>query len=198
MTRPCIVLMALLFLTCAAFGFSPRTLESTTESGVHVECRGMLHEVEYWPSMYSTAERRAADVGGMQMIRYMREHKADWLLFDVLAPEEGARWNGDTVFVLEFEDGRRIESQELLLADSPLELKVFLASDGISLTREGGLYGRVGSGANLVAVSFPSGSVDQTGEFMEHNAWWAEFELPAGVTVKENGTDTPIPVASSY
>ncbi len=157
----------------------------------------MLDEVEYWPSMYSPAECKAADLGGMQMIRYMREHEADWLLFDVLAPEEGAYWNGDTVFVLEFEDGRRIESDELLLADSPLELKVFLGSDGISLRREGGLYGRVGSGANLVAVSFPLGSIEQMGEFMEHNAWWARFELPSSVVVRENGVDESLPVASS-
>ena len=158
----------------------------------------MLDEVEYWPSMYTTAERKAAEFGGMQMIQYMREHEGDWILFDVLAPEEGAYWSGDTVFVLEFEDGRRIESDEFVLADSPLELKVFLGSDGIFLRREGGLYGRVGSGANLVAVSFPLGSIEQTGEFMEHNAWWAEFELPSSVTVRENGVDEPISVTSSF
>lgn len=181
MKRIAFALALCLFATSAVAADDGYLLTSVSSGGTTVRLKGMFSRYKLWPSMYSSAERACADMGGMKRHDAMRADPHDWLCLHVEPPDSGVLWGSKTEFVLVTAVGETLHGGPVLLTDSPVEREVWDARARSALLQlKGGPYGRSRLGYIVIAVGFPEDSLNA-----EHGEYWATFDTPAQFTVVE-------------
>ncbi|MFH1689367.1 MAG: hypothetical protein ABIE42_03915 [Candidatus Eisenbacteria bacterium] len=160
-----IAMLLLMTAVCAQAGREP-SITGDVRPGVSASFKHKIAiEEETWPSALAETHAgrevlRLEAAGGFKLHTRVRTNPDDYIIC-VIYIEEGGRLVLDesTSFIFRY-GGHEIESTEVLLTDSPREMKVFSTNEQrVVLTPDSTRYARARSGGYLAAVRFPENSL---------------------------------------
>ncbi|MCK4409292.1 MAG: hypothetical protein KAW67_04360 [Candidatus Eisenbacteria sp.] len=177
-----IAMILLMLAVCAHAGREP-CITGDVCPGVSASFKHkIVIEEETWPSALAETHAgrevlRLEAAGGFRLHVRVRTNPDDYIIC-VIYVDEGERLVLDesTSFVFRY-GGHEIESTEILLTDSPQEMKVFSTSEQtVVLTADSSRYSKTESGGYLAAVRFPENSLPAG-----HGSWVPDsFDLRGG------------------
>ncbi len=165
--KPHALMLSILLLSavCAQAGQEP-SITASVRPGVSASFKHKIAiEEETWPSALAETHAgrevlRLEAAGGFRLHTRVRSNPDDYIIC-VIYIEEGGRLVLDesTSFVFRY-GSSEIESTEVLLTDSPKEMKVFSTNEQrVVLTPDSTRYAKARSGGYLAAVRFPGNSL---------------------------------------
>ena len=143
-------------------------LRKEVGNGVEIGVIGAVSKYSCWSANWKSYEREAYDRGCWQVHRYMKPRVfqpdliADWLVLHITVPDSVVlTLDCLTSLSVEFGDGRKVWSTEIVLTDSPVECQVFTTARQI-IRLEGmrsKAYGRSSKGPYAAFAAYPLGSL---------------------------------------